>query len=1642
MRKRPAAAMLNVAEQADELRDLSSEDAQELQAFLEKRRWFEGKLKVGRQHKQSLEDIPPLYPFTHPELRKPSLDEDDTTFVRKGAADSPWQLPDYDRVKRWKIEREIFEQQVLEFDDGDLNRIKEKTRMVTLQPLTPPSTQLVSITLDLVVLIDRILSLLRRRKLLLDLTSLRLQWDEIRWQVMSEVWALEKEVDEMVRNRSKWVPIDIIIPGSTHTLDPDSQSCLGSSKADLKSISIYPKAESLYTLESEEKMSALTARLSAAPQGFVETEKPLHHPLLHSQLINLRIRQQNLTSTQLAQSGALLDRIIDIASHLKNLGSTSGPPSTLDEFENGAVPEKLLDLQDDLDASVEELGNKISWCEELEGHRKLSEAHHFSSIQARQAGQVLLEHLRDALSQPSTSTHHQHLSRLLEDTQKYLPAPITSFFPRPSHPAYPENEEYNEKVVCTLISAREEALKIIEKGQYGLEWYLCILRTRDNMLDKLREIQKSELQLQYLTNLLENGKDNQTRPNMNDESCLIEDIKQWAEAVPEWLEQASHAVRQAGFVSQQAIVSISKYKSIINTPPKPIRDIFTKTINDNAAVDDVESAADRLLELRQQSSLAVNHAKQDLECLTAGQTIMQKSITVKRHALVLLFGLKECIQLSAYPSRQNSRQTLSQVEERIEEHNKELEDDVAAPLSSFNILVKTQERSLPAVCLHLSKTFSALKDQQSAIQQLLHSAVRVQKQAEIVHEVDEEAKKMLEKVGAIQEEIDQVGNSGQGDLAEASLAKIEGLENDAQIWESALIERIPLLTTHVQPATEYRDLPTVNLHSDLPMTPPLSRPASPLHVPVSDPIASKTRTPLDLSCLDQIVRNTINSHVLQVHSAIACCKLACRSTILNFWTIQCLHTGEELDQSILSRQITHNNFKIRTTLLDETHTLPISDSAPKEMIQAVKATQALILAQSEKHKGNFEIILKRMKEMVEDKLSWFGEMDRKVVKEHQTALNTDRSIVVNAVEDIEQTKRAVDDLLQKAHARLKTIENTIESVPSSPSTQTHDVFGPRVIKQIGTGLPTRARTPSNHIDVSIKELMEALGKLRIDRLVEPTLEDLQAIPVLRRLPTTKTAVQIKERVEEIAKQTGALATTSLDSSSSNVDELKESLIYYQRLLSKLKDLAEFGQCVDYCDTTFNQLLEIVDEYNDSYKTRLLELQDIGEHTFQSMMDASELVKRDRRVIGEVKRLARTRRDLDILTEDCLYAARKDTDVNDAALDITRTESVISIASTVYPYSPASSRSHLPRLSMSGIKCTPRSTSTPLQTFPRPYPNTLTSANFARNRAISDTPSRILLGGSHTVSGSSLTRSRGYLDSNGLADIFKNAQEPEVRPFKSSTTVRPRLSKTQSASATSGNSQPLHGFSQRLRRIRRLPSTSFKKSKEYIPDPQNKLDVAVGKIVNKLDFDIPVRAATQTSTTMKPVGWQDQSGQYWIGLEGKAKLCFCRILRSRMVMVRVGGGWVELSKFLLDHFAEVMTIEATNFRCPQSSSTSLVNLGNPIVPRSSSHTLQSGLQSLSISRSYRSLKVSSSSQKATIPSRSPSFPHDFHSFLPSQKSLQLSSNTEQSSPHTPVSRRNCGAVPNLSSHPTSEDKLLSREQSPLRTCQSMKKTPKS
>ncbi|KAI7867150.1 hypothetical protein BDF14DRAFT_1726947 [Spinellus fusiger] len=101
----------------------------------------------------------------------------------------------------------------------------------------------------------------------------------------------------------------------------------------------------------------------------------------------------------------------------------------------------------------------------------------------------------------------------------------------------------------------------------------------------------------------------------------------------------------------------------------------------------------------------------------------------------------------------------------------------------------------------------------------------------------------------------------------------------------------------------------------------------------------------------------------------------------------------------------------------------------------------------------------------------------------------------------------------------------------------------------------------------------------------------------------------------------------------------------------------------------------------------------------------------------------------------------------------------------------------------------------------------------------------------------------------------------------------------------------------------LQKRAVKTPDVYVADPKNDLDVALGLIVNDSPYKITVK--------MVP----GEVGRYWFG-SVNPKLAYCRILRSGMVMVRVGGGWVELSQFLRDH----ALLECGNF-VPRAQETS-------------------------------------------------------------------------------------------------------------------------
>ncbi|KAI7879559.1 uncharacterized protein EV154DRAFT_606378, partial [Mucor mucedo] len=121
-----------------------------------------------------------------------------------------------------------------------------------------------------------------------------------------------------------------------------------------------------------------------------------------------------------------------------------------------------------------------------------------------------------------------------------------------------------------------------------------------------------------------------------------------------------------------------------------------------------------------------------------------------------------------------------------------------------------------------------------------------------------------------------------------------------------------------------------------------------------------------------------------------------------------------------------------------------------------------------------------------------------------------------------------------------------------------------------------------------------------------------------------------------------------------------------------------------------------------------------------------------------------------------------------------------------------------------------------------------------------------------------------------ASLTSATPPPSIGPSK-------HLSRANSRNATNNTTSPT------ARRVvvrqmavqQQRQRASAKTPENYVSDPQNDLDVALGNILNDSPYKILVK--------MVP----GEVGKYWFG-DLNPKLAYCRILRSRMVMVRVGG----------------------------------------------------------------------------------------------------------------------------------------------------------
>lgn len=411
------------------------------------------------------------------------------------------------------------------------------------------------------------------------------------------------------------------------------------------------------------------------------------------------------------------------------------------------------------------------------------------------------------------------------------------------------------------------------------------------------------------------------------------------------------------------------------------------------------------------------------------------------------------------------------------------------------------------------------------------------------------------------------------------------------------------------------------------------------------------------------------------------------------------------------------------------------------------------------------------------------------------------------------------------------------------------------------------------------------------------------------LPTKETYDRLSADLSGISQETKALPPPAPGTATEvELQSLYNELSVSSELLQSVSALSELAQAILTCDAGLSDLLEHFDSFP-SPPIAALASSHVSDPTlppeeqFQARMNFTKKlvedveakmvpVTQDRRASCEKERILQAWGELEAMSEDILNGVRSRPSSaissgrnSRASLDSVHTGSSTSKKSASY--------AHLSRgRDSEGFLTPPMLGGRRAPKTPEPRNRASGRDSVSSIRSVSG-PTDSRLYQTTFASRQRTTSIASNAGANPLSRSTASPRSPLRRTVDSPTpSEAPSLSRSHLCNSTAARPNWARAPRQPLS-FNNRPTTPRKNRgreprKPYVANPKNKLDVAVGAVVNKLPVNVNINVEAVTDT------WKDKSGKYWIG-DQDPKLCFCRILRSQTVMVRVGGGWQELSK---------------------------------------------------------------------------------------------------------------------------------------------------
>ncbi|KAG9030491.1 hypothetical protein FRB95_003886 [Tulasnella sp. JGI-2019a] len=770
-------------------------------------------------------------------------------------------LPERDQYEQWVAEQESMEKEMEFFDKGDLNRLKKFAKVKARQNLSSDDTDLVELTLNTLLALEKLTSLIRIRADRLEALRLRLQWEDQRLEAWAHRQSLLGDIETFIR-RARWSP-------STYDVFTDPAD--GPSSRATPPHSPAPAYERLRTVSTSSTNASLAASI-VIPQS-----------ILPSQYTDFsRSHRFNLAESLSREAAGYASRVLNFKASRVTVAA-----NTLEQLiavSREKVPDEILGAQDHLEVKssvLDGLGRfamniAMQWikCDQIFGDLKRLQA---IALQ-------LKDDVIEAKSQHPLLRHNEAFQSRLSGLNAKITDSATDptksrSFPRPLHPAYPDQHASNQYILSVLGLEVQKAKVLTSSASAAAEEYQTLYQAVchiSKLTDDMRSISE---RLAAATGRLTKGTesiDGDGSPiDITTEACLdpvkhmvylqsiptltweLDDADEAAERAITGCRSTLNDLQEAGVsidprlkISAEAcVVKLENERALAETVLDEVtaRTGFLREARELWTT--VQDALRSLAALRQRAVEAANDER--------WQPLTDVVEDEDDGVLVLLEkSEKENIRekassssSSSSPSTSSSASSYSTLEPEPAKLLKRV-DEVSNSIA--NSIFPRQAHLLPALpgrlASHISISSDSLNTEISVLREVVRLLEDIKRQAAIMSEVQDEASALRTRINNIRTSVrtakhglsDESEPLDAGDflLQEETLAaRFSRLQEDIRTFVDALPTRVPLFVSTFDP------------HA-----PRLLPPVIPNHVKG----AAAKALPFSLASLDQDVKSDVN----------------------------------------------------------------------------------------------------------------------------------------------------------------------------------------------------------------------------------------------------------------------------------------------------------------------------------------------------------------------------------------------------------------------------------------------------------------------------------------------------------------------------------------------------------------------------------------------------------------------------------------------------------------------------------------------------------------------------------------------------------------------------------------------------------------